>query len=512
LTREEQRLDGSIRGGLQSLLVVDDDPQILRQVEWALSNDYRVLTAGDRGAALEVFVKERPAVVILDLGLPPQPREATEGIHTIDALLSVDPLVKVLIVSGNSERENALLAIRRGAHDVFPKPVDMDELRVVVKRVYRRAALERDGLEAEHRAAGITFDQIVGASSQMLGVFSTARKVAITDVPVLITGESGTGKEILAAAIHGISSRSAGPFTAINCAAIPETLLESELFGYEKGAFTGAAAQRKGKLEYATGGTLFLDEIAELQPILQAKLLRFLQEKVIERVGGRETIRVDARVIAATNQELERAVREGRFREDLYFRLAVVRIVLPPLRERGADIIRLAERFVEEYSKEMGKPLKRFSRPALAALEGHPWPGNVRELQNRVKRAVVMAEGTLIGCEELELEPPNVEGRGSPLVLRTAREQLERSLVVRAIEQNKGNISRAARALGISRPTLYDMLARYGLRHDPGHPNGHVPLANRTTEHHGTPPSSADPTPALDPEDTGKSGVASPQA
>ena len=370
----------------QKLLVVDDDEQILKQVQWALSDCYQVITASDRLSALAVFKREEIPVVLLDLGLPPHPREAVEGLQALEEMILLNPLAKVIIVSGNSERQNALLAVEKGAHDIFPKPVDLDELKVVLSRVYKRVQLEAESLEERRLSRNVSFEQIVGSSAVMQEVLATVVKVARTDVPVLILGESGTGKEMIANAMHNQSARKNGPFVAINCSAIPETLLESELFGHEKGSFTGASSQRKGRLEYAKGGTLFLDEIGDLAPELQVKLLRFLQEKVIERVGGREPILVDARIIAATNQDLDVAAKANRFREDLYFRLAVVKITLPPLRDRGNDVIELAEHLLDAFVEELKQPPRRFAKSTIAAMRNHNWAGNVRELQNRVKR------------------------------------------------------------------------------------------------------------------------------
>jgi two-component system, NtrC family, response regulator len=448
---------------LPKILIVDDDEQIRKQIQWALADEFCVFSAGDRLAALEMFRKEQTPVVLLDLGLPPHPREAIEGLQALEDIIELNPLAKVIIVSGNSERANALAAVDRGAHDIFPKPVDLDELKVVLHRVYRRIDLEKENSEDRNLAQRVSFEDIVGTSPPMQEVFATVRKISGTDIPVLINGESGTGKELIANAIHNLSRRKNGPFIAINCGAIPDTLLESELFGHEKGSFTGASTLRKGKLEYANGGTLFLDEIGDLLPELQVKILRFLQEKVIERVGGRQIISVDARVIAATNQNLEEEVKANRFREDLYFRLAVVKISLPPLRERGTDVIQLAEHLVTVFSKELKKPLKKFSKPALEAIRKYAWPGNVRELQNRVKRAIVLAEGTFIGPAELDLETPNGNAEAASSTLKEAKEMLERDIIANALRENNGNISKTAKALGISRPTLYDLMARYGL-------------------------------------------------
>jgi len=448
---------------LPKILIVDDDEQIRKQIQWALSDEFSGFSAGDRLSAIDTFRKEEIAVVLLDLGLPPHPREAIEGLQALEEMIGLNPLAKVIIVSGNSERQNALAAIDKGAHDIFPKPVDLDELRVVLRRVQRRVVLERENIEERNLAEHVSFEDIVGSSPPMQDIFATVRKVSGTDVPVLITGESGTGKELIANAIHNLSRRKNGPFIAINCGAIPDTLLESELFGHEKGSFTGATTQRKGKLEYANGGTLFLDEIGDLVPELQVKILRFLQEKVIERVGGRQLISVDSRVIAATNQNLEEEVKANRFREDLYFRLAVVKMALPPLRDRGNDVIQLAEHLVTAFCRELKKPAKRFSKQALDAMRRHSWPGNVRELQNRVKRAIVLADGPTIGPSELELETPNGSVRTCASTLKEAKEALERDILANTLRENNGNISKTAKALGISRPTLYDLMSRYGL-------------------------------------------------
>ncbi|HTY60847.1 MAG TPA: PEP-CTERM-box response regulator transcription factor [Acidobacteriota bacterium] len=449
---------------LPKLLVVDDDEQILRQIRWALSEDYAVYMASDRQSALDLFQREKVSVALLDLGLPPHPREAAEGLLALDEMIALNPLVKVIIVSGNSERKNALRAIERGAHDIFPKPVDLDALKIVLSRAFKRLELEKESIEERHMAQRVSLEEMIGQSPAMKNIFAAVRKVASTEVPVLILGESGTGKELIANAIHNRSARNHGPFVAINCAAIPETLLESELFGHEKGSFSGAIAQRRGKFEYAKGGTLFLDEIGDLVPELQVKILRFLQEKVVERVGGRESIHVDARVIAATNQDLEAAVKNGRFREDLYFRLAVVRLVLPPLRERGEDVIELAHHLAESYCREMKKPPIRFSKSALDAMRRHAWPGNVRELQNRVQRALVLSDGKMINPAEMDLFELPGEQENPLSTLKEARQGFERDIIARALKENDGNISKTARAIGISRPTLYELLERHGLR------------------------------------------------
>jgi two-component system, NtrC family, response regulator len=448
---------------LPKILIVDDDEQIRKQIQWALAEEFKVYSAGDRQSALEVFRKEQTPVVLLDLGLPPHPREAIEGLQTLEEMIGLDQLAKVIIVSGNSERQNALAAIEKGAHDIFPKPVDLDELKVVLHRVYRRLDLEKENIEERSLAERVSLKEIIGSSPPMQEIFATVHKVAGTDIPILITGESGTGKELIANAIHNLSLRKSGPFVAINCGAIPESLIESELFGHEKGSFTGATTQRRGRLEYAHEGTLFLDEIGDLALEPQVKMLRFLQEKVVERVGGRQSISVDSRVIAATNRNLEADVKENRFREDLYFRLAVVKIALPPLRERGNDIIQLADHLMRAFSKELKRPLKKFSKQAIDAIRKHPWPGNVRELQNRVKRALVLADGATIGPEELELELANEAAGTATSTLKEAKEALEREILVNALRDNGGNISKTAKSLGISRPTLYDLMSRYEL-------------------------------------------------
>jgi two-component system, NtrC family, response regulator len=452
---------GNPASALPKILAIDDDDQILKQIQWAFSEDYQVFLAGDRRSALDIFKRERVQIILLDLGLPPHPREAIEGLATLEEILAENPLAKVIIVSGNSERQNALRAIELGAHDIFPKPVDLDELSVILKRVCKRIQLETESLEERSLAEQVPFEEIIGSSQPMQAVFSTIRKVANTDVPVLILGESGTGKELIALAIHNLSRRKDGPFIAINCGAIPESLLESELFGHERGAFTGATAQRRGKLEYAKNGTLFLDEIGDLAPALQVKILRFLQEKILERVGGRESISVDSRVVAATHQDLDAAVKQSRFREDLYFRLAVVTICLPPLRNRGNDVIEIADHLVRIFSKELKITPKKFTKEALESMRIYGWPGNVRELQNRIKRALVLSEGPNISPAELELAWPSEAP--AKVTLKEAKEEVEREVIARALQQNTGNISKTAKVLGISRPTLYELLTKHGL-------------------------------------------------
>ena len=446
------------------LLIIEDDEAIRTQMKWALAEDYEVFLAEDRNSALELVRTKKPPVVTLDLGLPPHPADVEEGFNTLNDLVSFSPFMKVILITGRSDKGNALKAIGQGAYDFFYKPVEIDELKVVLKRAFYLSDLEREHHELQRKFGEESFEGMLGTSLQIQEVFSAIRKVATTDVPVLILGESGTGKELTARALHRQSVRRDGPFEAINCSAIPETLLESELFGHEKGAFTGAHIQRKGRIELSQGGTLFLDEIGELSLPLQVKLLRFLQEHQIERVGGREKISVNTRVITATNTDLKKRMTEGRFREDLYFRVGVVTISMPPLRERQGDILPLAKTFLQRYSSENNKRTTGFTPQALRALEAHDWPGNIRELENRIKRAVVMTEGPKVTPADLEIDSAHAkyEGRG----LKEAREAMERNLIQRAFSRNRGNISQAATELGISRPTLYELMEKLGIKKD----------------------------------------------
>jgi len=448
------------------LLIVEDDESIRTQMKWALAQDYEVLIAEDREDALEIVRTQKPPVVTLDLGLPPRPAGVEEGFLTLNDIFSVDSSTKVIIITGRNDKDNALKAIDLGAYDFFYKPIQIDELKVVLKRAFYVSGLEKEHYELQRKFAEDSFEGMLGTSPQIQEVFSAIRKVATTDMPVLIVGESGTGKEMAAWAIHRKSARKDGPFEAINCSAIPESLLESELFGHEKGAFTGAHIQRKGRMELSQGGTLFLDEIGEISLALQVKLLRFLQEHQIERVGGRGKILVDARVIAATNVDLKQRMVEGRFREDLFYRISVVTISIPPLRERQGDIQPLAKAFLQKYSSENQKRITGFTQKALRAIEAHDWPGNVRELENRIKRAVVMTEGSKVRPEDLELRIPSgsYEARG----LKSARETLERDFIRRALSRNKWNITQSAAELGISRPTLYELMEKLGITKERG--------------------------------------------
>lgn len=444
------------------ILIVDDDETIRSQMRWALSREYEVAEAGDRLSALKIMDSEQPSVVLLDLGLPPKPRDATEGLQALCEIIGKDSTIKVIMVTGNTERGNALKAIELGAFDFFTKPPVMDEVRIVVKRALKMLELERENRALKREAESEGISGLLGASLPMQEVFQTIHKVAVTDVPVLILGESGTGKELVARALHKLSNRPKGPFVVINCGAIPENLLESELFGHEKGAFTGADTRRQGRIEYAEGGTLFLDEIGELSLSLQVKLLRFLQEYIIERVGGRESISLDVRVVAATNKDLKQAVDAGQFREDLYFRLGVVTIPMPPLRERGDDVYLLSRAFLHHYKGDFKRDIKGFSEDAINALAEHRWPGNVRELENKIKRAVVMTEGEMITSRDLDLEGATVMG-SPPLSLKDARDKLEKEFIQKALLRHGGIVVRAAEELGITRQTLAYLIKKYGI-------------------------------------------------
>jgi len=441
------------------ILIVDDDDEVRTQMKWALTSHYDVLLAEDRQGALELLKRDKPGVVTLDLGLPPSPGDTREGFLALTDMLQVDPLLKVLVVTGQDEKENGMEAIGLGAYDFFCKPVNIDELKVVLDRAVHIQELERGRIELMSSDQVESFEGIIGDSPQMQAVFSAMDKVSRSEASVLIAGESGTGKELVARAIHRRSPRCNGPFIAINCGAIPENLLESELFGHEKGSFTGAHVQRQGRVELSHGGTLFLDEIGELSGSLQVKLLRFLQEHEIERVGGRTSIHVDARIIAATNIDLTKAMAEGRFREDLYYRLAVVVIAMPPLRQRQGDIQVLARTFLQRQGASQGKTLI-FTPKAIKAMETHGWPGNVRELENRIQRASIMAENGRITPKDLGISQySEFEGQG----LGKARQAVERQMIEAALARNKGNLTRAAAELEISRPSLYELLEKLGI-------------------------------------------------
>lgn len=440
------------------LLIVDDDETIRTQMKWGLGKDYEILLAGDRVGALETFKSSRPAMTILDLGLPPLPNAPDEGLAALAGFLNLDSSAKVIIISGQGDRENAVRAVGAGACDFFCKPVEFDELRLLLRRCSYVWELEREYRETKQGCEFEVFEDIIGASSQMRDLFVSIRKVAPSNVPVLLLGESGTGKEMAARAIQRQSSRKDGPFVAINCNAISESLLESELFGHEKGAFTGAHLQRKGLIESADGGTLFLDEIGELPSSVQVKLLRFLQEQRLHRVGGRQEIEVNTRIISATNVDLKMATANGAFREDLYYRLAVVVIDLPPLRQRGEDVSAVAKAFLDRFAAKHGRPGLTFAPETVRALYRHAWPGNVRELQNRVQRAVIMADGKRITVRDMGLA--DLAEVGFAGTLKEARASIEREMVQQALNRHAGRISAAAAELGVSRPTLYELMEK----------------------------------------------------
>jgi two-component system, NtrC family, response regulator len=452
---------------MNRLLIVDDNEDIRQQLKWGLNKEFQILLAADAKEALRLFRTERPSVVVLDLGLPPHADTSVEGFRCLEEMLAINPAVKIVMLTGNNERENALKAMRMGAFDFYAKPPVLGELKVIVSRAFHLANIEEQNLkQSDASPSGNDQWGMIGSCVEMQSVFTTIRKVAASNAPILITGESGTGKELVAAAIHDASLRKKGPFVAINCGAIPENLLESELFGHEKGAFTGAHITVQGRLQFAHRGTLFLDEIGELPVNLQVKLLRFLQEGAIQRVGGREDIAVDARTTCATNVDIAKAIEAGRFREDLYYRIGVITIKLPPLRERGDDVLLIADAFLKQYTKENNKKSMRFSPAGLAFLRRHPWPGNVRELRNRVQRAVIMCEGTNVGPLDLgcDTEPPAVsQPKKDQYSLREARERMEREMILEAMARQSGNVLKAAEELGISRPTLYDLMKKLSI-------------------------------------------------
>ncbi|NOZ52966.1 MAG: PEP-CTERM-box response regulator transcription factor [Gammaproteobacteria bacterium] len=447
---------------LKSLLVIEDDVGLQNQLRWSFEN-YDILVAGDRETALAEVKKHSPSVVTLDLGLPPDAANASEGFETLGAILSMAPHTKIIVVTGNDERENAVKAIGMGAYDFYQKPIDPEILRLIVDRAYELFHLEKENRTLSQQHLPSPLGGVITASPQMLKVCRTVEKLAPTDVTTLLLGESGTGKEVIAQAIYGLSPRAKKPFIAINSAAIPENLLESELFGYEKGAFTGATKQTRGKIEYANGGTFFLDEVGDLPLALQAKMLRFLQERVIERVGGREEIPVDVRVICATHRNLPELIQQSAFREDLYYRISEITIDIPALREREGDALLLARVFLDRFNQQLKKNYKGYTASAITAIENHTWPGNVRELENKVKRAVIMAEGQQITAEDLDLViNENIDDVS--VDLRQVREIAERQAIQRALTLCKDNVSQAAELLGVSRPTLYDLMTRYGLK------------------------------------------------
>jgi two-component system NtrC family response regulator len=447
------------------LLVVEDDKGLQSQLRWAFE-DFEVVISGDREDAIAQVRKFEPGVVLLDLGLPPDPGGVSEGMATLREILSLIPETKVIVVTGDNDRANAVKAIALGAYDFYQKPADPEILALIVERAYRVHELELENQRLQQYQQESPLSDIIATSPRMLEVCHTIEKVAPTDITTLLLGASGTGKERFAQALHKLSARSKKKIVAINCAAIPGTLLESELFGYEKGAFTGATQQTIGKIEYADGGTLFLDEIGDLPMELQAKLLRFLQERVVERLGGRKEIPVDVRIICATHQNLKEHITEGRFREDLYYRISEITVEIPPLKDREGDSVVLAKAFLDRYSRELKRPVKGFDEEALLAIAAHDWPGNVRELESRTKRAIIMAEGRYITRQDLQLAPASGDENATaqPINLKQVREAAEQKAIIQALKTTQNNITEAANALGITRPTLYNLLEKYGLK------------------------------------------------
>lgn len=446
------------------LLIVEDDEGLQAQLKWAY-DDYEVVIAGNRDQALAALRAEEPAVVTLDLGLPPDPDGTSEGFAVLDAIMEMKPDTKVVVASGHGARESALQAIERGAYDFYQKPVDIEELGMIVDRAFRLQNIEAENRRLQDKVGDdqTVLGSMITAAPEMAKVARTIERVAPTNVSVMLLGASGTGKELLARALHDSSDRRDAGFVAINCAAIPENLLESELFGHEKGAFTGAVKTTEGKIEQANGGTLFLDEVGDIPLPLQVKLLRFLQERVIERIGGRKEIAIDTRIVCATHQNLEAMIGEGTFREDLLYRLAEVVVKIPTLADRPGDAILLAKHFLSRFAREMNPQVKGFAPDALAAIDGWGWPGNVRELENRIKRAVIMADDKLVHAEDLDL-PADEDEDDMALNLKQAREMADRKMIRQALARSQGNISSTAKLLGISRPTLYDLLKQYDLQ------------------------------------------------
>lgn len=442
------------------LLIVEDDPGLQKQMRWSF-DAYETLVAGDRESALALLRRHEPAVMTLDLGLPPDPDGASEGLATLEEVLRLSPDTKVIVVSGNQDRAQAVKAVGMGAYDFYQKPFDPEVLGLVVERAFRLHALQQENRRLHESSDSLT-QGIITRDPGMLNICRSVEKVAPSDATVLLMGDSGTGKELLARSVHQLSTRADQRFVAINCAAIPENLLESELFGYEKGAFTGASRQTRGKIEFANGGTFFLDEVGDLSPALQAKLLRFLQERVVERIGGREEIPVDVRIVSATHQNLKKLIEEGRFREDLYYRLSEIVISIPPLRDRQGDAALLAHEFMNRFSRREGRSIRGFKQDALDAIEAYAWPGNVREMENYIKRAVIMANGPQISVEDLGMQAPTV--KPEPLNLREVRDAAECNAIIKVLSRTDGNIAEAANLLGVSRPTLYDLVKRHGIK------------------------------------------------
>lgn len=444
------------------LLVVEDDPALQKQIKWSF-DQYEVVTAADRESALAQVKRYQPAVVTMDLGLPPDPDSVSEGFKLLEQMVAVEPDIKVIVLTGQNDQANALRAVALGAYDFFAKPFEPDLLALTVDRAFRLYDLQKENQRLQMMRQPDALSGLITRDPEMLRICRTIEKVAGSSATVMLLGESGTGKEVLARGVHEASPRRGERFVAINCAAIPDNLLESELFGYEKGAFTGAAKTTPGKIETANRGTLMLDEIGDLPMPLQAKLLRFLQERVVERVGGRQEIPVDVRIVCATHQDLKTLIAEGKFREDLYYRLAEIVVNIPPLRERLGDSALLAHALVRRFAAEQNRGSIGLGEDAIRAIEAHPWPGNVRELENCVKRAVIMADSNVITSEDLGLRQP-VATEVSDIDLRKVRDEAEQRAVIAALSRANGNVVKAAEILGVSRPTLYDLMHRFGLK------------------------------------------------
>lgn len=444
------------------LLIIEDDPGLQKQLRWSL-DAYDVVVAGDRETALAQIRRHEPAVVTMDLGLPPDPDGSTEGLATLEQILALAPDTRVIVLTGNQDHGNAVKAIGMGAYDFHQKPCEPEVLKLVIERAFFLYNLQMENRRMQQSQADSPMAGVISRDAGMLKLCRNIEKVAPTSASVMLLGESGTGKEVLARALHALSPRSKERFMAINCAAIPENLLESELFGYEKGAFTGAAKQTKGKVELAHGGTFFLDEVGDLPMALQAKLLRFLQERVIERIGGHEEIPVDVRIVCATHQKLKELCATGRFREDLYYRLSEIVVTIPPLRARYGDAALLAHHFKNKFCAQESRSTLHFAPDAIAAIEGYDWPGNVREMENCIKRAVIMADGNTIVADDLGL-PEGDKPADEPLNLRQVRDEAEYMAIVKALARVDGNIVKASEMLGISRPTMYDLMNRHGIK------------------------------------------------
>jgi two-component system NtrC family response regulator len=454
----------------RKLLIVEDDRGLQKQLKWCFDG-YDVVVAEDRESALGELRRHEPAVVLQDLGLPPDPEGVSEGFKTLQEILRIRPATKVIVVTGNETRDNALKAVGFGAYDFYQKPVDVDVLQLLVNRAFTLYELEAENRRLAREQVRSPLEGVIAVSPPMQALCRKVEKIAAVDVTTLLLGESGTGKEVFAKALHGLSPRAEHRFIAINCAAIPENLLESELFGYEKGAYTGAHKQTIGKIELADKGTLLLDEIGDMPPALQAKLLRFLQERTVERIGGRKEIPVDVRVVCATNQDLQQAIADGRFREDLYYRISEVTLKIPPLRDREGCRVVMARHFLDVHARAMNKPLRGLADDAVDAIQRHAWPGNVRELENRIKGAVAISDGPMVTADDLGLDADGVQ-RDLP-TLREVRDEAERRAVIDALAAADGNVSRAARLLGVSRPTVYDLVQKLEIS---------VPAANGEAE------------------------------